>query len=112
MIELYGLDHDYVYGFSEDIPQESDDYFMPWGWDDGQTLDRGVAVYAAVKVHDPSIVEDWSSLKDDNGEYPGERVAMAYAEKHGILEGANRPDDITVGDVALILYNAEKSFGK
>lgn len=65
---------------------------------------------SAVKLHDPSIVEDWSSLKDDNGEYPGERVAMAYAEKHGILEGANRPDDITVGEVALILYNAEKAF--
>ena len=110
MIELYGLDHDYVYGFSEDIPQESDDYFMPWGWDDGQTLDRGVAVYAAVKVHDPSIVADWSSLKDDNGIYPGSRVASAFAEKTGITKGANQPGDIPLGDLALILANADRVF--
>ena len=112
LIDLYGFDRDYVYGINTDMPQESPDYFLPWGYDDGQLFDRDPMVYVAVKVHDPSIVEDWSSLKDDNGEYPGERVAMAYAEKHGILEGVNRPDDITVGDVALILYNAEKSFGK
>ena len=68
-------------------------------------------VYVAVKVHDPSIVEDWSSLKDDNGEYPGERVAVAYGERHGVLDGANRPDDITKGEVALILYHADRVFG-
>ena len=110
MIDLYGLDRDYVYGINEDMPRESDDFFMPWGWDDGQTVDRDVMVYAAVKVHDPSIVADWSSIKDDNGYYPGGRVAVAFAEETGILTGANRPDDITLGEMALILANADRVF--
>lgn len=69
-----------------------------------------VAVYAAVKVHDPSIVADWSSIKDDNGYYPGARVAIAFAEETGIMTGANRPGDITLGELALILANADRVF--
>ena len=110
MTDLYGLDRDYVYGINEDMPQESDAFFLPWGWDDGQTVAREVMVYAAVKVHDPSIVADWSSLKDDNGFYPGLRVAVAFAEETGILTGVNRPDDITLGETALILANADRVF--
>ena len=110
MMELYGLDRDYVYGLNEDMPQESDAFFLPWGWDDAQTLGREVVVYAAVKVHDPAIVADWSSLKDDNGFYPGLRVAVAFAEETGILTGVNRPDDITLGEMALILANADRVF--
>ena len=77
---------------------------------DGQTLNRDIAVYAAVKVHDPAIVADWSGLKDDNGYYPGVRVAMAFAEKTGIMTGVNRPGDITLGELALILANADRVF--
>lgn len=110
MIDLYGLNRDYVYTINEDMPQESDAYFMPWGWDDGQTLSRDIAVYAAVKVHDPAIVADWSELKDDNGYYPGVRVATAFAEKTSIMTGANRPGDITLGELALILANADRVF--
>ncbi len=110
LIELYGLDRGYVYAVNEGIPGESEEFFLPWGWDDGQTLDRDVAIYAAVKVHDPSLVADWSSLKDDNGYYPGVRVAVAFAEKTGITTGANRPLDITLGELALILANTERVF--
>ena len=110
LIELYGLDHDYVYGINKDMPQESNEYFLPWGWDDNQTVDRDIAVYAAVKAHDPSIVSDWSSIKDDNGFYPGVRVAVAFAEKHNMTEGANRPGDILIGDLALIFANADRVF--
>ena len=110
LTDLYGLNRDYVYGINEDMPQENDAYFLPWGWDDGQTLSRGIAVYAAVKVHDPSIVADWSSLKDDNGYYPGVRVAEAFAEKTGILRGANHPGDIPLGELALILANTDRVF--
>ncbi|MBQ3403963.1 MAG: serine/threonine protein kinase [Oscillospiraceae bacterium] len=110
LIELYGLDRDYVYGINMDIPRESDEFFLPWGWDDVQTVHRDVAVYAAVKVHDPSIVADWSSLKDDDGYYPGVRVAVAFAEDCGITEGANQPRDITLGELALILANADRVF--
>ena len=110
MIDLYGLDRDYVYAINEDMPQENAAYFMPWGWDDGQTLNRDIAVYASVKVHDPSIVADWSELKDDNGYYPGVRVATAFAEKTGIMTGVNRPGDITLGDLALILANTDRVF--
>ena len=110
MTELYCLDRGYVYGINEDMPRESEDFFMPWGWDDGQTVDRDVMVYAAVKVHDPSIVADWSGIKDDNGFYPGVRAAVAFAEKTGIMSGANRPKDITLGEMALILANADRVF--
>ncbi len=110
MISVYGLDRDYVYGINMDMPQESDEFFLPWGWDDVQTLDRDVMIYAAVKAYDPSIVADWSSLKDDNGYYPGIRVAVAFAEETGILTGVNRPGDLTVGDVALILANTDRVF--
>ena len=110
LIELYGLDRTYVYAVNEGMPGESEAFFLPWGWDDGQTLDRDVAIYAAVKVHDPSIVADWSSLKDDNGYYPGVRVAVAFAEKTGITTGVNRPLDITLGELALIFANTDRVF--
>ncbi len=113
LIELYGLDRDYVYNAqSEGLPGESDEFFMPWGWDDGQTVRKETAVYAAVKVHDPSLVaeDQWGKLEDDNGEYPGARVAMLFAEDTGILTGANRPYDITVGELALIFANADRVF--
>ena len=110
LTDIYGLDHDYVYAVNKDIPLESDEFFLPWGWDDAQFVDRNVCLYAAVKVQDPSIVADWSSIKDDNGYYPGVRVAEAFAEKTGILTGANRPLDITVGEMALIFANTERVF--
>lgn len=110
LIDLYGQDHDYVYAYNDEMPQESERFFLPWGWDDNQFLDRDSCVYAAVKVHDPALVADWSSIKDDNGYYPGGRVAMAFAEENGILTGANRPNDITVGEMALIFANTDRVF--
>lgn len=110
LIDLYGLEHDYVYGINDDVPRESDAFFLPWGWDDEQNVDREPMIYAAVKVHDPSIVEDWSSIKDDNGYYPGLRVAVEFAEKTGIASGMNRPLDITKGEMALVLANADRVF--
>ena len=110
LMELYGLERDYVCGINTDMPQESEAFFLPWGWDDGQTVDRDIAVYAAVKAHDSAIVADWSSLKDDNGFYPGVRVAVAFAEETGITTGANRPGDISLGELALIFANADRVF--
>ena len=113
LIECYGLDHDYVYAYQADgLPGESDEYFMAWGWDDGQTVRKETAVYAAVKAHDPTLVaeDQWSKLPDDNGEYPGARVAMLFADQTGILTGANQPYDISVGELALIFANADRVF--
>ena len=113
LTDVYGLDHDYVYASqTEGLPGESDDWFMAWGWDDEQNMDRDYTVYAAVKVHDPSIVaeDQWSKLKDDTGEYPGARVAMMFAEETGMLAGVGRPYDITVGEMALIFANADRVF--
>lgn len=110
LIDCYGLDRDYVYEFNEGIPEELEDCFFPWGYPDNQFVDRDVMVYVAVKVHDPAIVADWSSLKDDNGEYPGTRVALAFAEKTGLMTGVNRPDDLLAGEVALIFANADRIF--
>ena len=58
MTELYGLDWDYVWGINTGVPAESEDFFLPWGWDDAQNLDRDPAIYAAVKVHDPALVAE------------------------------------------------------
>lgn len=110
LIELYGLDSDYVYGINTDIPRESPDFFLPWGWDDGQTIDRDIAIYAAVKLHDPALVADWSTLKDDNGFYPGVRVALAFSEETGLSSGMSRPKDISKGELALALANADRLF--
>ena len=112
LIEIYGFDREYVYAYQEEgeLPEEGEAYFFPWNLDDGQTVRRDTMVYTAVKVHDAKMVADWSELKDDTGEYPGERVAVAFAEKTGILTGANRPYDITVGEVALILANTDRVF--
>ena len=110
LTDLYGYESDYVYGFSTGIPEECDEYFIPWNWAEDQTVDRDIAVYVAVKAHDPVMVADWSSIKDDNGYYPGMRVAMNFAEETGILTGVNRPRDILVGELALILANADRVF--
>ena len=110
LIRLYGLDPDYVYKVNEDMPCESDAFFLPWGWNDTHVLNRDVMVYAAVKLHDPLLVADWTSLKDDNGFYPGVRVAVAFAEKNGIMTGVNKPTDITLGEMALIFANADRVF--
>ena len=110
LTDVYGLDPEYACGINTDIPRESDEFFLPWGWDDGEHLDRDVVIYAAVKLYDPSIVEDWSSLKDDNGFYPGLRVAVAFAEKNGIGQDVNRPLDITRGEAAMILADADRVF--
>ncbi len=110
LIDCYGLDADYVNAPNTDMPHESDDFFLPWTWDDSQTIGRGTMVYVAVKLYDPERVADWSGLEDDNGEYPGARVAISFAEETGIMTGANRPDDITVGEMALILANTDRVF--
>lgn len=113
LIECYGLDREYVYNAQDEgLPGESDEFFMPWGWDDGQTVRKETAVYAAVKAHDPALVaeDQWDKLSDDNGEYPGARVALMFAEETGILTGANQPYDITVGELALIFANADRVF--
>ena len=110
LIDCYGLDADYVNAPNTEMPHESEDFFLPWTWNDSQTINRSVMVYVAVKLYDPERVADWSSLKDDNGEYPGERVAAAFAEETGIMTGANRPDDITIGEMALILANTDRVF--
>ena len=107
---LYHLDPDYVNRKNTGVPEENERYFLPWDFEDEHLLPRGVAVYAAVKVHRPSVVADWSGIKDDNGYYPGLRAAVAFAEKTGIMEGANNPEDISRGDLALILANAERVF--
>lgn len=77
---------------------------------DTQFIRLDTAVYAAVKAHDPTLIADWSSLKEDTGQYPGERVAMDFAEKTGITTGANRPFDISVGELALVFANTDRVF--
>ena len=44
-------------------------------------------VYVAVKIYWVDKVSDYSSLKDDNGIYPGVRVAVAFAEETAALTG-------------------------
>ncbi len=111
LMELYGFDHDYVYGSCpEVVPQEGDGWFIPWSYGDEQTVDRDTLVYVAVKAHDPELVADWSILKDDDGYYPGVRVAMLFADRYDITRGVGRPKDILVGEAAIIIANTDRVF--
>lgn len=114
MIELYGLRRSYVYGAPPEWPDESADYFLPGGDPDSDALMTGIAVYAAIKAHDPSIVADWSSVDlEASNIYPGVLVALDTAQRSGIITAEqNRvfPPIGTVGDLALLLANADKAF--
>jgi len=112
LTDVYGYDSDYAHALPEEDgrPHESENNFLPWGMGDEQYLARDIMVYVAVKIYWADKVSDYSSLEDDNGYYPGVRVALAFAEETGILTGAGRPEDITKGEVAVLLANADRVF--
>lgn len=111
LTELYGYGRDYVYALPEEgLPHESEHNFLPWGMGDEQYLPRDVMAYVAVKIYWPEKVTDYTSLKDDNGVYPGVRVALQFAEKSGMLSGVGRPEDISKGETAVLLANADRLF--
>ncbi|NCC68657.1 MAG: serine/threonine protein kinase, partial [Clostridia bacterium] len=112
LTDVYGYDGDYVHAMptEEGPPQESDKNFLPWGMGDEQYVARDVMVYVAVKIYWVDKVSDYSGLKDDNGVYPGVRFAVAFAEETGILTGVGRPEDITKGEAAVLLANADRVY--
>jgi serine/threonine protein kinase len=112
LTDIYNYDSDYVHAMpqEEGPPHESDKNFLPWGMGDEQYVARDVMVYVAVKIYWVDKVSDYSSLTDDNGYYPGVRVAVAFAEETGILSGVGRPEDITKGEVAILLANADRVY--
>ncbi|MDD4780850.1 MAG: serine/threonine-protein kinase [Tissierellia bacterium] len=111
LTDIYGYNRDYVYAMPEEgVPHESENNFLPWGMGDEQYVPRDVMVYIAVKIYWVDKVSDYSSLKDDNGYYPGVRVAVAFAEEKEILTGVGRPEDITKGEVAILLANADRVY--
>ena len=110
-MEIYGMEHDYAWvGNPADPPEESDQHFFPWQIGDEQYPDRMEICYMVTKIYWPEIVTDWSSLRDDNGEYPGSRVAYNWCQKTGILTGVNRPEDNSVGELAIALANADRVY--
>jgi len=112
LINIYGYDSSYACALpqEEGPPHESDKNFLPWGMGDEQYVARDIMVYVAVKIYWVDKVSDYSSLKDDNGYYPGLRVAVAFAEESGILKGVGRPEDITKGEAAILLANADRVY--
>lgn len=110
MTDVYGYGYDYAHALpdEEGPPHESEHNFLPWGMGDEQYVPRMIISYVAVKIYWVDKVSDYSSLRDDNGYYPGVRVAEAFCEEHGILTGANRYEDISKGEMALILANADR----
>lgn len=112
LTDVYGYDNDYIHAIPEEDgpPHESDKNFLPWGMGDEQYVARDIMVYVAVKIYWVDKISDYSSLKDDNGYYPGVRVAVAFAEETGILTGVGRPEDITKGEAAILLANADRVF--
>lgn len=112
LVNVFGYDRDYAYGMpAADPPMEVPESFLPWAFEDDESLSREVAVYIVVKVFWPQVVGDWSSLKNDTGEYPGVRVSVPFAEKKGVLEGLYRPDHLTRGDLAVLFANAARAYG-
>lgn len=111
LTDVYGYDRDYVYALPEEgPPHESDHNFLPWGMGDEQYVPRDVMIYIAVKIYWVDKVSDYTSIKDDNGYYPGVRVAVAFAEESGIVTGVGRPEDITKGEMAILLANADRVY--
>ncbi|MEA4896179.1 MAG: serine/threonine-protein kinase [Oscillospiraceae bacterium] len=112
LTDVYGYDSGYAHALptAEGPPQESENNFLPWGMGDEQYLPRDVMVYVAVKIYWVDKVSDYSGLKDDNGIYPGVRVALTFAEETGILTGVGRPEDITKGEAAILLANADRVY--
>lgn len=112
LVEVYGYEHKYAFAMptAEGPPQENEGNFFPWGFDDVQYVPRDIIAYTAVKIYWKDKVSDYSSLKDDNGIYPGVRVALAFCEEMGILTGIGRPEDITKGEAALALANADRVY--
>lgn len=111
LIEVYGMDEEYVHNSGKvEPPCESPDAFLPWNLDDAQYVDREVLAYFVTKTYWPDVVADWSSLKEDNGIYPGVLVAEPWCEEHGILIGVNRPKDVSMGEAAIAFANADKVY--
>ena len=111
LIEVYGMDEDYVRISSPlEPPQENPEHFLPWSLDDAQYVDRNDLAYYVTKVYWPEVVADWSSLREETGEYPGSLVAVRWCEAHGILIGVNRPRDVSCGEAAIAFANADKVF--
>jgi len=109
---VFEFDEAYTHTLPPDgsIPGENEDYFLPWGFGEDDTIPRDILVYVVVKTYWPEVVTDWSSLKEDTGEYPGVRVANAFAEENNLLDGMNKYDHITFGEVAIVYANAEKLY--
>ena len=113
LVEVFGYAADYAYALpAATPPMEVEESFLPWAFGDEESLDRNKTVYMIVKIFWPQVVGDWSSLKNDTGEYPGVRVALPFAEKKGVTAGVNRPDNLTRGDVAVLFANAARAYGE
>ena len=111
MIELFGLDEDYVrIPNPAEPPQESEAHLLPWSLDDGQYMDRGDLAYYVTKAYWPEVAADWSSIRGNPEEYPGITVSLTWCKEHGILTGVNRPRDISCGEAAIAFANADQVF--
>jgi len=112
LVGVYGFDDDYAHALPPDgsIPAENDAYFMPWGLADDDSVHRDILTYVVVKTFWPEVVADWSILKDDTGQYPGVRIAGSFAEEHDLLQGMNRYDHLTFGDIAIVYANAQRIY--
>jgi len=112
---VYGMDSEYINALPNEpdgIPRENANNFLPWGLGDAEKIPREILAYVVVKAYWPDVVADWSSLTDDTGMYPGVRVAMAFADEHGIFDDMNKYGDITQGEVAIVFCKADRVFGE
>lgn len=111
LIEIYGLDEDYVRIPSPlEPPQENESHFLPWSLDDFQYISRDYLAYFVTKTYWPEVASDWSSIKGNPEQYPGITVSMKWCEEHGILTGVNRPRDVSCGEAAIAFANADKVY--
>jgi len=111
LVEIYGMDYNYAWiGYAGEPPEESEEHFFPWPIGNEQYPGKLEVCYFVTKIYWPEKVADWSSLRDDNGMYPGSRVAQAWCEKTGITIGVNRPTDSSVGELAIALANADRVY--
>ena len=111
LIEVYGLNHNYVRIPSPlEPPRENESHFLPWSLDDTQFIDRDYLAYFVTKTYWPEVAADWSSIKGNPEKYPGITVSLKWCEEHGILTGVNRPRDVSCGEAAIAFANADKVY--
>lgn len=111
LTDIYRFDSDFIPAMPEKgVSHQREENIFPWEMGEEQGVSCDVMVCVAVKIYRKDNVSNYANLKDDNRDYPGVRVAVAFAGEKGILTGVRSPKNITKGEAAILLANIDRVF--